>query len=52
LQARIPQILDSHKIAAAQALANFVKNPSVDRIVPSPFDEGFVDEVIQAVSNV
>jgi malate dehydrogenase (oxaloacetate-decarboxylating) len=34
LQARIPQILDIHKIAAAEALAKCVVNPSADKIIP------------------
>jgi len=52
LQARIPQILDTHKIAAAEALASFVENPSFDKIIPSPFDKWFVDAVVQAVMNI
>jgi malic enzyme len=39
LDARIPQITDNHKIAAAKALANFVKNPDREHIIPSAFDE-------------
>jgi len=49
LQARIPQILDTHKIAAAEALAACVENPSVDKIIPGAFDAGFVDAVVKAV---
>jgi malic enzyme len=39
LDARIPQITDEHKIAAAKALANFIKNPDREYIIPSAFDE-------------
>jgi len=49
LQGRIPQILDTHKIAAAQALAACVDTPSADKIIPSPFDQGFVDAIVKAV---
>jgi malate dehydrogenase (oxaloacetate-decarboxylating) len=49
LQARIPQILDTHKIAAAEALAACVEHPSVDKIIPGAFDAGFVDAVVKAV---
>jgi malate dehydrogenase (oxaloacetate-decarboxylating) len=52
LQARIPQITDAHKIAAAEALANAVENPNPEKIIPSPFDPGVADKVIQAVMKV
>jgi len=39
LDARIPQITDEHKITAAKALANFVKNPDTEHIITSAFDE-------------
>ncbi|MEI7631912.1 MAG: NADP-dependent malic enzyme [bacterium] len=44
----ISKITDQHKIAAAEALAGLVKNPTVDKIIPGPFDEG----VVKAVSSV
>lgn len=52
LQARIPQILDIHKIAAAEALAKCVVNPSADKIIPWAFDEWFVDAIVNAVIGV
>ena len=52
LDARIPQITDEHKIAAAKALANFVKNPDREHIIPSAFDEGVADKVAEAVKSV
>ncbi len=52
LQGRIPQILDTHKIAAAEALASCVDTPSADKIIPSPFDHGFVDAIVKAVIEV
>ena len=52
LDARIPQITDEHKIAAAKALAEFVKNPGHEHIIPSAFDEWVADIVAEAVKNV
>ena len=52
LDARIPQITDEHKIAAAKALANFVKNPDREHIIPSAFDVWVADVVAEAVKNV
>ena len=52
LDARIPQITDEHKIAAAKALANFVENPDREHIIPSAFDEWIADRVAEAVKNV
>ena len=43
LQNRVVQITEEHKIAAAQALANYVKNPTVDEIIPSPLDKNVAD---------
>ncbi len=43
------KITDKMKLATAEALANMVKNPTVDRIIPSPFDEGVADTVAEAV---
>jgi len=39
LDAIIPQITDEHKIAAAKALANFVKNHDREHIITSEFDQ-------------
>lgn len=44
----VKKITDEHKIAAAEALAGLVENPTTDEIIPSPFDE----RVVPAVSNV
>ena len=43
---------DEHKIAAAKALANFVKNPDLEHIIPSAFDEWVADKVAETVKNV
>jgi len=35
-------------LAAAEALANLVENPTVDKIIPTAFDAG----VVEAIANV
>ena len=44
----VQKITDQHKIAAAEALAALVDNPTTDQVIPSPFDE----RVVPAVSAV
>lgn len=44
----VKKITDEHKIAAAEALASLIKNPTAEEIIPSPFDP----RVVPAVSNV
>lgn len=44
----VSKITYEHKIAAAEALASLVSEPSADKIIPSPFDPG----VVSAVANV
>ena len=44
----VQKITDQHKIAAAEALAALVDNPTADEVIPSPFDE----RVVPAVSAV
>ena len=44
----IKKITDQHKLAAAEALANLVENPTVDKVVPTAFDAG----VVEAIANV
>lgn len=43
------QITDEMKLAAAQALADMVTEPSVDKIIPNPLEEGIADVVAKAV---
>jgi malate dehydrogenase (oxaloacetate-decarboxylating) len=52
LQARIPQITDEHKLAAAYALAAYVTSPSVDMIVPSSLDKWVADIIAQSVMSI
>ncbi len=48
LDHNVGQITDEHKIAAAEALAGLVKNPTSEKIIPGPFDDG----ILEAVSSV
>jgi malate dehydrogenase (oxaloacetate-decarboxylating) len=45
----VTKITDEMKINAAIALANYVKNPSVDEIIPSPLDKNVVDVIAREV---
>lgn len=45
----VQKITEEHKLAAAQALAGLVENPTADKIIPSPFDEGVVEAVANAI---
>jgi malate dehydrogenase (oxaloacetate-decarboxylating) len=45
----IKKITDQHKIAAAEALAALVPNPTADKIIPSPFDKGVVEAVANSI---
>ena len=49
LDAKAKDITEEMKIKSAEALANSVKNLSVDKIIPSPFDEGYRTAIIEAV---
>jgi len=44
----VKKITDQHKLAAAEAIAELVENPSVSEIIPSPFDK----RVVKTVANV
>ena len=44
----VKKITDQHKLMAAEALANLVENPTVDKVVPTAFDKG----IVEAVANV
>lgn len=45
----VTKITDEHKLASANALANLVDNPSVDEIIPSPFDGRVVPAVAAVI---
>ncbi|PWJ24807.1 malate dehydrogenase (oxaloacetate-decarboxylating) [Branchiibius hedensis] len=50
LDSGAPAITEWMKIAAAQAIAGLVENPTADKIVPSPFDERVAPAVAAAVA--
>ncbi|HEU5122164.1 MAG TPA: NADP-dependent malic enzyme [Candidatus Saccharimonadales bacterium] len=45
----IKKITDEHKIAAAEAIASLIENPSADKIIPSVFDDRLVPTIAQVV---
>lgn len=45
LENRVIKITEEHKLQAAQALADYIKNPTVDEIIPSPLDKWVADVV-------
>jgi hypothetical protein len=49
LRARIPQFSNEVFVAIARALAHFVENPTLERILPSMFDKGVVELVSNTV---
>lgn len=49
LDNKIKQFTEDMFLAAAKALAAYVKNPTVDMILPSPFDKGVVAVVAGAI---
>ena len=51
LSVRAPKITEKMKLKAAFALANLVKKPTVDKIIPGPFDKGVTEAVAKAVSS-
>jgi malate dehydrogenase (oxaloacetate-decarboxylating) len=52
LDARLPQITDAHKVAAAHALASYLPNPDTDHILPSALDKGVAKVIAEAVKGV
>jgi malate dehydrogenase (oxaloacetate-decarboxylating) len=51
LKYRKKKITDEMKIRAAEALANYVKNPTEDMIIPGPFDPGIADVMAEAMAD-
>ena len=49
LDARIPNVTEGMKLAAARALADFVQSPTAEKIIPDPFEKGIADAVAEAV---
>jgi malate dehydrogenase (oxaloacetate-decarboxylating) len=52
LEIRAYRITSEMKVAAAEALAGMVKNPSTEKIIPGPFDKGVAEIVAKAVERV
>jgi malate dehydrogenase (oxaloacetate-decarboxylating) len=52
LDARVGNVTDEIKLAAARGLADLVENPTADKIIPSIFDDGVADAVAGAVRAV
>jgi len=52
LDSKSKQISDDHKIAAAKAIANFIKSPSPEKIIPSPLTKWVAKAVSKAVQKV
>ncbi|HIH31773.1 TPA: NAD-dependent malic enzyme [Candidatus Woesearchaeota archaeon] len=49
LDVRAREVNTEMKIAAAEALAGMIKKPTIDEIIPSPFDKGVASRVAEAV---
>jgi len=49
LNAGVTQVRETMKLAAAEALADMVKNPTAEKIIPSPFDSGVSSVVATAI---
>ncbi len=45
----VKQITNEHKIAAAEAIAGLVENPTADEIIPSVFDERLVPAIAKVI---
>jgi len=52
LEARAPHITEHMKLAAAQALADLIQEPSRENVIPDIFDEGVARAVSHAVLTV
>ena len=45
----LPAITEEHKMKAAIAIADFVKNPSEDEVIPSIFEEGLAGAIAEVI---
>ncbi len=45
LENRVVKITEEHKLQAAQALADYVKNPTEEEIIPSPLDKNVANVI-------
>lgn len=51
LEARAPKITMGMKLAAVHAIAEFIRNPTKEEIIPSTLNEGVAYKVAEAVKN-
>lgn len=49
LDSGITQITDNHKIAAAEAIAGLIENPTADEIIPSVFEDRLVETIAAVI---
>lgn len=49
LENRVVKITEEHKLQAAQALADYVQNPSEEEIIPSPLDKWVADVIASKI---
>lgn len=49
---RLPRITTTMKHAAAQAIANMIKNPTAKKIIPDPFEPNIAQVVSEAILSV
>jgi len=49
LDIRSPEITEKHKIVAAEAIANYIKNPTPEEIIPSALDKNVAVVVAEAI---
>ncbi|HSW75298.1 MAG TPA: NADP-dependent malic enzyme [Candidatus Saccharimonadales bacterium] len=52
LDHRVSKITDQHKIAAAEAIASLVANPTPDEIIPGAFTPGITEAVARVINNL
>ena len=49
LENRVVKITEEHKLQAAQALADYVKNPTEKQIIPSPLDKNVANVIAEVI---
>lgn len=52
LEVRANKITKEMKLSAAEALASLVSKPTVEKIIPGPFDKGVADTVSKAIKEI
>lgn len=50
LDARISKVTMDMKVAAAEAIANYVEHPTVENIIPAPIDRGVAEVVAKTIA--